>query len=315
MTRQVLPLLLSLAVMASACSGDDDGSPTPDPTPTPTEEDRLTTIARDIYDRQFALLNEPDPAHLDDLYNPDCDCYDQRKGALEAYAGEGWHVEGTPSEVLRVIDEDGSESAPRMTVQLRLDQRVVDRNGQDVENFPDLPTTPRCEIVGLEQLDDERYRITEQFDAGCPAGWLPIDGPDEWTEVVADLYERRYEFLHEPDPERSDELYSPDCECYDGHVDAARELADGGLRLDGRNLRPLDVTVESGPDADDSVRLRVQVASDDGRLVGPDGSVSEEYRGNPDERDCWATYGLEKTEDGSYRIIEEPPLECVGAGG
>ena len=315
MPRRLLCLVLSLAVVASACSGDGDddteGSATPEPTP--TTEDRLTAVASDIYEREFVLLNEPDPTRLDDLYSPDCDCYEVQKTTIDAAANLGLHLEGTPSEVLQVTDEGGSETAPRMTVQLRSEGRFVDADGQE-QNLPGPPATPYCQILGLEQVDDETYRITDQFRAGCPAGWQPIDGPDEWTEVVGDLYERRYEFLHEPDPERADELYSPDCECYEGHVEAAQELADGGFRLDGRNLRPLNVTVDSGPDDDGSVTLRVQQAMDFGRAYGPNGGVSEEYRSDPEERDCWATYGLAQREDGSYWIVEEPPVECLVEG-
>lgn len=314
--RRLLCLVLSLAVVASACSGDDDddteGSATPEPTP--TTEDRLTAVARDIYERQFALVNEPDPARVDDLYSPDCECYAQRTESVGAYVASGWRVEGTPSEVLRVIDEDGSESAPRMTVQLRPDQRIVDENGQDVANI-DLPTTPQCEILGLEQLDDGTYLITEQFSAGCPAGWQPIDGPDEWTEVVVDVFEARYALLHDPDPDAVEQYYVPDTEAYDSMRRTVQSLVDDGSRLDGRNERPLEVTVEAGPEEDGSVRLRVEQAPGDGRHVGPDGEVLDEYRSDIDTRRCWSTFGLEASEDGSYRIADEPPLECLAGEG
>jgi hypothetical protein len=317
MSRQLVRLLLSLAVVVSACSGgDEDGDPpaTSEPTPTPTQEDRLSAIARDIYEREFALLNEPDPVRLDDLYSPDCDCYALRKETVEAAADLGWRLDGTASEVLQVTDEGGSESAPRFTVQLRSDQRFLDDQGQEVEAASTVPDGPYCQILGLEQVDDDTYRITDQFAAGCPAGWQPIDGPDEWTEVAADVFEGRYALLHDPDPDAVDRYYVPDTEAYDSMRGAVQSLVDDGSRLDGRNERPVEVTVESGPDDDGTVRLRVGSAADHGRLVGPDGETLEEYRSDRDERPCWATYGLEKQEDGSYLIADEPPVECLEEG-
>jgi hypothetical protein len=179
-----LSLLLPFAVVACGGDGDggDDGSgPTTDPEPTettttpapPEGPEEWVSAVQDVYARLDDLLAAPDPETVSSVFAESCPCYEVRRSNVEEFAGAGWHVERGPTTVLRVdlpASQPEGDDFVRLTVHRRLGaERVVDGDGEVVQEFP-AEDAPSCtSMVLLDDGDGGAYRVHEEFEmTACP---------------------------------------------------------------------------------------------------------------------------------------------------
>lgn len=174
----------SLVLSFVACSSDDDGDKTDTPTTTdaPTTEttqpadgpEEWVEVAQDVYDRDFALLREPDPEKVKDLYAETCNCWEDRHGTVEFLATEGEHVEGEPAQVVLVKLEQHDETTGFVDLTIKVQakaQRRVNAAGDVVQEIP-AQADPTCVSTTLRPDGvADAYRVHTQLSlTGCPDG-------------------------------------------------------------------------------------------------------------------------------------------------
>ena len=163
----ILASLLSVGLLAAACAGDDDeqtsdtteSTANQDPESATTSGDSTTTssesttttvetrgdaqwvdVARSLFERNFALLNDPDPDRLTDLYAETCPCLGPQKDTVEFLASRNEHVEGQAASVLFVRHEGTEQTTGlvELTIEIQANAlRRVSADGAVVEEFPE----------------------------------------------------------------------------------------------------------------------------------------------------------------------------------
>jgi len=178
----------TLLLLGTACGDDDenDSSDTTQPDSTTTTESTTTTIAaegpeewievvRDLNQRYFALLQEPDPAQVATVYAETCACYQQNHDTVQLLADDDEHLEGAPVSVtfVKLEREDPVTGAVELTVREVMPEpwRRVDASGATVQEFP-VDSEPSCTALTLfADGPDGGYRIHSQSGlTGCPPG-------------------------------------------------------------------------------------------------------------------------------------------------
>jgi hypothetical protein len=181
--HRLVRLVALAAVLAGvSCGGDDDQDEAEPPDATPSSTTTTTSpaegpaewveVAQDIYDRDFALLQDPDPAAVADLYAETCDCWADINTTVEFLVAEGEHVEGSPARVVSVAVEqvDDVNDFVDLTVQIQAEpQQRVDQDGTVVQEVP-AQTEPSCVSLTLRpDGPDDAYRVHTQLAlTDCP---------------------------------------------------------------------------------------------------------------------------------------------------
>lgn len=171
-----------LVATFAACSSDDDSDDADEPTTTTSSTTTTTQpaegpaewleVAQDIYDRDFALLQDPDPEKVKELYAETCNCWEDRHGTVEFLATEGEHVEGEAARVLSVELEQSDEVNDFVDLTIKVQakaQRRVDADGDIAQEIP-AQTEPTCVSTTVRpDGTDGAYRVHTQLAlTGCP---------------------------------------------------------------------------------------------------------------------------------------------------
>jgi hypothetical protein len=188
--RQIRPaiwVLLAVAapVFVGACGSDDSD----DATPTSTERSTTTAPAttstvpaegpqewieavRDVNERDFALLSDPEPSRLADVYSETCECWSDQLETVEFLAERDEHFEGEPPTVLFVRHEgEIAGEVHQLTVKARTNTvRRVDADGNAVQEIP--ASEPSCMSIGLRaDGPGDAWRVYSQTTLPqCPEG-------------------------------------------------------------------------------------------------------------------------------------------------
>lgn len=177
----------TLLLLGTACGDDDedDSSDTTQPEQTTTTESTTTTIAaegpeewidvvRNLNQRYFALLQDPDPAQVATVYAETCPCYQPNHETVTVLADGREHIEGDPVSVtfVRLERQDPTTQAVELTVK-EVRPEPWQRVGQDgavVQELP--PTEPSCAALTLfPDGAGGEYRIhSHTLLTGCPPG-------------------------------------------------------------------------------------------------------------------------------------------------
>jgi hypothetical protein len=107
---------------------------------------------------------------------------------------------------------------------------------------------------------------------------FPIEGPEPWTDIVRDLYERRWALQTNPDPTAVAAVYSQNCDCYPGFLQEAQILAASGQHFEGEPPRPVALQL-TGDGGGGFQRVIVKVQLGPQRLVDSTGAVLQETPG------------------------------------
>lgn len=177
-------LIASIALVAtvSAACGSDDNNNTDKPTTTTTSTTSTTTpaegpkewveVAQDIYDRDFALLKEPDPAKVKDLYAETCNCWKSQVETVNFLATEGEHVEGESAKVLLVKLEQKDQTTGFVDLTVKVQARPQQRVDSEGKVIQDFPASDRPSCVSISVVPDGRddaYRVHTKLSlSGCP---------------------------------------------------------------------------------------------------------------------------------------------------
>jgi hypothetical protein len=187
--RATWTLISACALLLLAACGsdddDDDASATTQPEETTTIEATSTTVAaegpeewvdvtRDLNERYFDLLQNPDPGRVAEVYAETCECWQQNYDTIKVLADGGEHIEGAPVAVtfVKLEQQDPATEAVDLTVRELMTgpwQRV-DENGAVVQELP--ADEPGCSALTLfPDGPDGTYRIHSQVAlTGCPPG-------------------------------------------------------------------------------------------------------------------------------------------------
>jgi hypothetical protein len=111
----------------------------------------------------------------------------------------------------------------------------------------------------------------------------PIAGPEPWTDIVRDLFERDWALQTNPDPNAVGALYSPNCDCYEVFLRDIEGLVSRGHHLEGVAPAPIAVT-PTGEGGGGFQRLIVKLAYGPQRVVDAAGLVVGETPGR--DPDC-----------------------------
>jgi hypothetical protein len=174
-----LIVAVAVAVLASACSGDDtkprpqaaSTETTASTTPTtigstttsvPADERAEIAVVRLLRLRNQAFA-APDPALADAYLAPECACYQQERTSLTNLQTQGWHWASPMFEVLgvKVTEASKPELVTLTVVTRRPPERVVDSGGALAR-----PQGPGEEATGYSYLlvrKDGAWRIGDNF--------------------------------------------------------------------------------------------------------------------------------------------------------
>lgn len=129
-------------------------------------------VVRDLEEREFALIHDPDPDRVADLYTEDCACYEGKVETARFLVERGEHFEGRPRLVLAVREDSAEGGSVQLTVQVRSQPvRRVDADGALVEDLVTDPDESTCLALDLVEDDDGTYRIAGTEGAPCPPEW------------------------------------------------------------------------------------------------------------------------------------------------
>lgn len=103
---------------------------------------------------------------------------------------------------------------------------------------------------------------------------FPIAGPEPWTDIVRDLYERSWQLAANPDPNAVATVYSPDCDCYAPAFQGAQDLVARGEHFEGEPPRPIAAML-TGEGGGGFQRVIVKVEIGARRIVNASGVVEE----------------------------------------
>jgi hypothetical protein len=183
--RATWALIGAALLLGTACGDDDedDSSDTIQPDSTTTTESTTTTIAaegpeewievvRDLNQRYFALLQDPDPAQVATVYAETCPCYQQNHDTVQVLADGDEHIEGVPVGVsfVKLERQDPTTQAVELTIREVMTDgwRRVDQEGTVVQDLP--ADEPGCAALTLfPDGADGSYRIHNRTPlTGCP---------------------------------------------------------------------------------------------------------------------------------------------------
>ena len=176
-----------LLLLGAACGGDDDDDSANTTQPqrsTTTAESTTTTIAaqgpeewievvRDLNDRYFDLLQNPDPNRVADVYAETCPCYQQNHDTVQVLADGNEHIEGAPVAVsfVKLERQDQTTQAVDLTIREVMTDawQRVDQNGTVVQDLP--ADEPGCAALTLfPDGANGAYRIHNRTPlTGCPS--------------------------------------------------------------------------------------------------------------------------------------------------
>ena len=190
-TRRATWALIGAGVLLllTACGSDDDDDDTADttqPEETTTTEATTTTLAaegpeewievvRDLNQRYFDLLQDPDPNRVAEVYAETCPCWQQNYDTIKLLADDDEHIEGAPGAVtfVKLERNDPATGAVDLTVRqvMPTPWTRVDATGATVQELPVDPD-PGCTALTLfADGPGGAYRIHSQVGlAGCPPG-------------------------------------------------------------------------------------------------------------------------------------------------
>lgn len=177
-----------LLILLAACGSDDDDDnsvDTTEPEETTTTEATTTTLAaegpeewievvRDLNDRYFDLLQNPDSNRVAEVYAETCPCWQQNHQTVTVLADGDEHIEGQPVSVtfVKLEQNDPATQAVDLTVkEVRPEPwQRVDEQGTVVQELP--PTEASCSALTLfPDGPNGEYRIHSHVDlTGCPPG-------------------------------------------------------------------------------------------------------------------------------------------------
>jgi hypothetical protein len=183
-------LLAGLALLASACNGDDPDQASDDTTTTEADPATTTTapqpttttfpiegpepwtdIVRDVFERQSRLDSEPDPSAVEGVVSQDCDCYEFFLQTARTLATNGEHIEGAGAQPTAVmLTGQGGNGFQRVIVKVTVGARQrVDSNGTVLQEFP--PQEPSCiSLLLAPSGPGDTYRIHDLLlPDRCPA--------------------------------------------------------------------------------------------------------------------------------------------------
>ena len=160
----------------------DETSPTPEPSPetTPPEEEveapdlvgeDYTQIVADILGFLDALSEEPDPSRLDQVYDPRCPCYEERRKSLAELRKRGYRYVDPHTEVLSVERSASAGSRDRVVLEVVAREGatiVVDSAGEVVDEFEAKPPT-KFTFVLVRKGAEEPWRVSTLVRVG-PVG-------------------------------------------------------------------------------------------------------------------------------------------------
>jgi hypothetical protein len=173
-------------LVLAGCNGDDDdagrSTTTEQPTTTTTTTTQPTTtttpitgpepwtgIARDLFERDWALQTNPDPNAVAALYSPNCGCYEVFLQDVEGLVSRGEHLEGDAPTPIAVRDEGASGPFRRLIVKLAFGpQRVVAANGTILGETPGREASCVSVLVAATGAN-QTYQFHDYFiPEGCP---------------------------------------------------------------------------------------------------------------------------------------------------
>jgi hypothetical protein len=105
---------------------------------------------------------------------------------------------------------------------------------------------------------------------------FPIAGPEPWTDIVRDIYERSWQLAASPNPDAVQTVYSPDCDCFQTFLTGAQQLAANDQHYEGEPPQPIAVMLQGqGGGGFQTVTVKVSVPAT--RVVDAAGNVVTEY--------------------------------------
>jgi hypothetical protein len=135
---------------------------------------------------------------------------------------------------------------------------------------------------------------------------VTTEGPDEWVNVVVDLYERYLEVLQNPDVDGLKQVYAESCPCWQAQLDTVEFLADEGDHIEGHPISVLFVKHEL-TDPTGVVELTIKSQTPAWNRVDSSGEVAQELPADP-EPSCVALSVYPDGPDGAYRIHNQVAL-------
>ena len=142
----------------------------------------------------------------------------------------------------------------------------------------------------------------------------PAAGPEEWVEVVRDLYARTADLLADPNPDAVSSVFAESCPCYDVRLGNVEEIADAGWHIEGEPTTVLGVGLPATQPAGGFVRLTVRRQFQSDQVVDAAGEVVQEIPA-ADGPSCDSLLLLADGAGGAYRVHDEFGLTgCPGLG-
>jgi hypothetical protein len=134
---------------STAPASTDDTEP-PDATAAAEGPREWVEVARDLYERDFALRSDPEPSRVADLYSETCSCWEDQSGTIEFLAENNERIEGSAATVLFVRHEltDPETGLVNLTVKGQTNSlRRVSSDGELVQEIP--ADEPSCIAYAL----------------------------------------------------------------------------------------------------------------------------------------------------------------------
>lgn len=179
--RRVSAALALTLLVGSGCSDDDNeaASTTTRPPTTTTSSSTTTTassttvdtagiegpaewvpVVADLYQRMHDLKAHPDLARVATVFSENCPCYADERETVQFLVDEGLHLEGQPTQVLRVEVADERPGRVRLTVTSQAhDGRLVRADGTVAQEV-DAPASPgRASIVLVADGENGAHRV------------------------------------------------------------------------------------------------------------------------------------------------------------
>jgi hypothetical protein len=136
---------------------------------------------------------------------------------------------------------------------------------------------------------------------------FPIEGPEPWTDIVRDLYERLAALNSNPDPTAVSVVASEECDCFSALRQSMEFLVARNEHIEGKQPQPTAVRPEGEPDLIGSQALVVRVESGPFQRVDASGTVVEEVPAAPPS--CVSMVVAPTGAAGAYRLHSFFPVQ------